>query len=175
MEENRMPVVAPPRSPAGATLSLRPAGEEDAGFLYHLYATTREEELSAVGWTQEQRESFLKMQFKIREDSYAAAFAGLTHHIILFGESKAGRIMVSRAAEEFRLVDIAILPEFQKLGIGTALLAELLREAHTNSLRVRLHVLRTSRAADWYRAHGFIERNDEGLYLMMENDGRHGL
>ena len=52
-----------------AAVALRPATAADHEFLARLYASTREEELAAVDWTAEQKQSFLSRLL----DSLAAA------------------------------------------------------------------------------------------------------
>jgi len=43
--------------------SLRPIRLDDEGFLFRLYASTRQEEISAWGWNQAQQEAFLHVQY----------------------------------------------------------------------------------------------------------------
>src|SRR5262249_37623012 len=48
-------------------LTLRPSQPDDADFLLALYASTREEELAVVPWTDEQRDAFLRQQFTAQD------------------------------------------------------------------------------------------------------------
>ena len=50
-----------------------------------------------------------------------------------------GRPYVDRRKDEMYLLDIALLPVFQKQGIGTQLMYELLREGRPAHLPIRLH------------------------------------
>ena len=45
------------------TITLRPAVESDRPLLFKLYASTREEEMQRVPWTEAQKQAFLEMQF----------------------------------------------------------------------------------------------------------------
>jgi len=42
--------------------------------------------------------------------------------LIIFGNEKVGRLITEKGELEYRLVDIAILPEYRNLGIGTVLI-----------------------------------------------------
>src|SRR5690348_16787850 len=92
--------------------SLRPVTSDDAEFLYRVYASTREEELSAVPWPPEQKEAFLRMQFSAQDKHYRAHYAGATYDVILVDGVPAGRLYVYRTPREIRVMDIALLPEF---------------------------------------------------------------
>ena len=45
------------------TITLRPAVESNRPLLFELYASTREEEMQRVPWTEAQKQAFLEMQF----------------------------------------------------------------------------------------------------------------
>ena len=66
-----------------------------------------------------------------------------------------GRLIVNRAPDEYRLVDIALLPEQRGAGLGTTLIQRLLREAAAAGKPVRLSVLKGHRAARLYQRLGF--------------------
>ena len=51
--------------------------------LYLVYATTREEELSQVPWSPEQKEEFLRMQFSAQHDYYQQQYPDAKFEIIL--------------------------------------------------------------------------------------------
>jgi ribosomal protein S18 acetylase RimI-like enzyme len=64
--------------------------------------------------------------------------------------------MLLRAEKEILLIDIAILPEFRKLGIGTKLVRDCCKEAAAAAKPVRLHVLSTNIARRLYERLGFV-------------------
>lgn len=149
-------------------ISLRAATVEDEEFLYRVYASTREEELQAVAWSEAQLDAFLRMQFSIQQHSYRAQYPTAEHQIILFKDERAGSMMVHRSEQEIRLIDIALLPQYQAAGIGRFLLEGLLCEAEWSSLPVRLSVLKTNRAQGLYKRLGFLITGDDGAYYTME-------
>jgi len=71
--------------------------------------------------------------------------------------------------EQIRLLDIALLPQFQKRGAGTLLLRELMNEAARAGklLRHMVFVLNDS-AHRFYERLGFVVIEDVGAYKHME-------
>ena len=69
----------------------------------------------------------------------------------------AGLLVARTVAEEAELLNIAVLPEQRRLGLGTALLAEVLRQlAAAGARKVWLEVRESNQPAlVFYRQHGF--------------------
>lgn len=149
------------------TVTFRPAGPDDEEFLYQLYCTTRRKEIEAMGLDPAQQEMFLRMQFVAQNMAYQAEFPDPVHNIILFEGRPAGRVMTMRMEEVDRYIDLAILPEYQSLGIGTQIIKDLLDESARAGLPARLHVLKTSRAAYLYERLGFSTVDDDGVNYIM--------
>ena len=148
---------------------LRPACAGDEAFLFELYCTTRNEEIATWGLESTQQEMLLKMQFNAQRQHYELAYEALEHSIILVGNRPAGRIMVFRSEREFVLVDVALLPDARGMGIGTALIADLLTEAERAGKPVSLHVAKDNRARRLYERLAFEIREDTGMYFKMES------
>jgi ribosomal protein S18 acetylase RimI-like enzyme len=153
-----------------ADVTLRPVDADDERFLLRVYAGTREEELAPVPWSAEQKAAFVAQQFAAQSAHYAEHYAGLTADVILLGGVPAGRLLVARWAEEIRIVDISILPEFRGGGAGSALLRELLAEAEAAGKRLSIHVERENRALGLYERLGFRPVGEHGVHLRMEWD-----
>ena len=149
-------------------VSLRPFSRDDQDFLFRLYASTRQQELSSFGWTAAQQEAFLRMQFNAQQQWYEMAYPGADHQIIFGDEQPVGRILVFRESGAYRLVDIALLSEYRSRGIGTQLLHELIAKSQNEGLPLRLQVLKTNRARQLYQRLGFQETGDDGVYCQME-------
>jgi ribosomal protein S18 acetylase RimI-like enzyme len=150
------------------SVSLRPERPEDEAFLLEAYASTRQEELDLTGWNAATREAFVKMQFTAMRQGYAGMFPLGEFSVILLNQRPVGRIVISRADVEFRVVDMVVLPAFRGQGVGTFLLRELLAEAAQAGKPVRLHVLKMSRATGLYERLGFLRVGEEGFYDHME-------
>lgn len=148
-------------------ISFRPAGPDDEEFLYQLYRSTRRKEIEAMGLDPAQQDMFLRMQFVAQNLSYQAEFPGAVHNIIFYEGRPAGRVMTMRMEKEDRYIDLALLPEYQKLGIGTRIIEDLLEETARAGLPARLHVLKSNRAAELYERLGFSTVGDDGVNYIM--------
>lgn len=157
-------------SKAGTAVSLRPVTPDDEDTLLRIYASTREDELQQVAeWTVEQKEMFLRWQLQMQRRDYEARFPKADYQLILFDGEPAGRLWVARTTEQIRLLDIAILPEFQNRRIGTYLLRSLIKESEATGtpLRHMIYKLNTE-ARRFYERLGFRLIEDERMYLLME-------
>jgi len=151
----------------GATLTRRPAREDDEPFLQELYASTREQELSLMALSEQEKQAFVRFQFDAQRAHYSRHFPGASHEVILFDGVPAGRFYVQRTASEILVIDIALLTEFRDRGIGSELLGEVLSEAPRYGGEVIIHVERENRARGLYQRLGFEVSEDLGLYLKM--------
>jgi ribosomal protein S18 acetylase RimI-like enzyme len=147
-------------------IKLRPEQPGDEPFLFELYASTRQEELDAFGWPPEVRAGFLKMQFQAQRHGYRTTFPAAEFQVVLLNEQNVGRLIVNRTHEEFRIVDVALLPAYRCAEIGTALIQTLFAEAAGKP--VRLTVLKNYRASRLYQRLGFVKIGETELHDEME-------
>ena len=152
------------------TVSLRPVEPGDEHFLLRLYASTREDELAQLPWTDDQKAAFVAYQFAAQSAHYAQHYKGMTSDVILVGGEPAGRLLVARWAEEIRIVDITLLPEFRGAGRGSGLLTALMSEARAARKRLSIHVEIHNPAMSLYERLGFRPAGDAGVYLLMALD-----
>ena len=149
------------------TIALRPALPEDEAFLYRVYASTRLDEMNIVDWTAEQKEAFLQMQFRAQDRYYREIAPDAEYLVVLADGLPAGRLYILRQEDEIRIMDISLLPEYRKQGIGSALLGGILNEAQSNSSTVTIHVERFNPALHLYERLGFRLAEDQGVYYFM--------
>ena len=146
-------------------LFLREATPEDESFLLEVYASTRIEELEGLGWNEDQKRAFIKMQFTARERTYPR----VDNRIILLNGCPVGRMMVDRDDASILLRDIALLTEYRNAGIGSRLITELMKDAASVGKPIQLHVVATSPAVRLYERLGFKKTGDEtAAYLEMK-------
>lgn len=155
--------------------SLRPASPIDSEFLLRVYASTREEEMDAWGWSAAQQSSFIRMQYEVRKRSYATAYPSAEFSVILLDNVPAGSMIIFRGASEIRLLDIALLPEFRGRGVGRDLIGRLISEAARSKLPVRLSVLLGNKAARLYERLGFVATGGDQIYCEMERPSAEAL
>ena len=154
---------------APANVTLRPVTQADDQFLLEVYGSTRADELGQVEWAEGQREIFVRWQFDLQRREYDARFPDARYEVVLIDGQCAGRIWVGEDEEQIRLLDIGLLPEFQKRGVGTLLLQTLIEEAGSagKPLRHMVFVLNND-AHRFYERLGFVVIEDLGAYKHME-------
>jgi GNAT superfamily N-acetyltransferase len=145
-------------------LSLRVRKPEDEPFLLEVYASTRLEEFEGLGWDDNQKQAFIRMQFLARERCYPQ----VDDRIVLLNGNPIGRMMVDRNETAILLRDIALLTQYRNAGIGCRLIQGLMKEATSAGKPIELHVVAASPAVRLYERLGFRRSGDEGAYLKMK-------
>lgn len=143
-------------------IALRPIAEQDFPFLRELYASTRIEELAPMPWPAEAKAAFLAQQFELQHRHYTQHYQAADFLLILSTIQPIGRLYLHRTPQAINVIDIALLPAFKRRGIGTALLAALLRQATDGQLAVELYVEANNPAYRLYQRLGFhlVEHGD---------------
>lgn len=151
-------------------VARRPTTPEDYPFLYEVYAASRADEMKMAPWTDGEKEAFLQQQFQTQDQYYRRHYPDATFEVLLVEGVPAGRLYVDRIGfpDEYRIMDIALLPEFRNQGIGTALIQEILMAASTTGRAVRLHVESFNPAQHLYERLGFRTIGQNGPYYFQE-------
>jgi ribosomal protein S18 acetylase RimI-like enzyme len=138
--------------------SLRQATNNDFDFLYQLHVAAMREYVEATwGWQEEWQQEY-----------FARKFDPHNRQIIRIDGQDAGVIVIEPRIEELYIALIEILPAFQRRGIGTAIVRQLINTADSDGLPVSLHVLKTNNPArQLYERLGFISVQDEGIRYKM--------
>lgn len=154
-----------------ASISLRAVAPDDEELLLQIYASTRADEINQVAWSDEQKSVFLRWQLEMQRRDYEARFPHADYDIILFKGRPAGRLWVARVEDQIRLLDIAILPEYQNRGIGAYLLQRLITESEKVGKPLRHWIFKSNTAARrFYERLGFRLIEDDRAYLFMERE-----
>jgi len=145
---------------------LRAATADDAALMLALFAAGRQAELDLLPLNPEQKAQLLRMQFQAQTQAYRAQYPQADYQLLEREGRAIGRLLLAEQAAALWLVDIALLPQYQRLGLGTALVSALLVEAESKSLPVHLHVARANPALRLYQRLGFqrVERQDDAVY-----------
>lgn len=148
--------------------SLRPETAADRDFLFSVFASTRELEMSLVDWDASLKDAFLRQQFAAQHSHYHKHYADADFSIVECEGRPAGRLCVHRQPDAIRIVDIALLPEFRGKGLGTRLVEDVLDEGEVSQAAVTIHVEKHNPAQALYRRLGFEPIEDKGIHWLME-------
>lgn len=115
-------------------LTRRPATLDDYDFLYALRRAALKESVARTwGWDEAWQQTYFQERFDPAETE-----------ILQWQGQDVGTISVREEADELYLALLAILPEFQGRGWGTAVLQNLIHHAQHTGKTVTLHVLKTN-------------------------------
>lgn len=148
-------------------LTLRPITELDRPVLWQIYASTRAAELAQTDWPPEQQQSFLDQQFSAQHAYYTQHYNPARFCVIEQDGQVIGRLYVDEWANEIRIVDLALLPEFRNHGYGTQLLKAVLAEGQAKRKPVSIHVEQFNPAQKLYARLGFQPVDTHGVYLLL--------
>lgn len=152
---------------AEQNITLQPVEPGDEGFLLLLYGSTRADEMALVNWSKEQKDAFIKMQYDAQTHHYHIHFPQAEYLIIKNEGIPIGRLITHRSEKQILLIDIALLPNYRNLGIGTVLMKELMNEAGRIELPLVLHVEFFNPVISLYSRLGFIKTIEMEVYQEM--------
>lgn len=159
----------PPLAAAGKLgVTYRPITDEDLPFLAHVYVSTRAEEIAVTGWPAEMQLRFLMQQFDAQHRHYMAHYDGAEWLVIEQGGEAVGRLYLVEWDDEFRIIDIAVLPAFRRRGIGKAILDDIAALADAAGKRISIHVEINNPAMILYEQLGYSQVDASGYYVRME-------
>jgi ribosomal protein S18 acetylase RimI-like enzyme len=154
------------------TLSLRPIQDEDLVVLNEIYGSTREEELKQVThWSDQEKQGFIQQQFMAQHEYYQKNYIGARFYLIFKNETPIGRLYIHENYQEkvVRIIDIAILPNWQKKGIGKSILEDILAKGNSLKRNVSIHVEAFNPAKHLYERLGFEKISEtNGVYHLMQ-------
>ncbi|MDV3458652.1 GNAT family N-acetyltransferase [Sphingomonas sp. HF-S4] len=152
---------------AALGVALRPMCDADLAFTTALYASTRAQELAPVPWPEEAKQAFLAQQHAAQHAHYQQHYKGMDAAIVERGGTAIGRLYLYDMPGEVRIVDISLMPEARGLGLGGAMLRDVLAAAAGRS--VTIHVEKNNPARTLYARLGFtILDDDRGAYHLWE-------
>jgi ribosomal protein S18 acetylase RimI-like enzyme len=149
--------------------TLRPITDNDLEFLLQLYASTRLAEKPFFNMNDEQWNEFIMLQFNCQHVQYMRNYDNATFDLVLVNDQPVGRLFVDWGKQEFRIVDIAFLPEFCGRGMGRKLIKSVITKAEKEGVPVTLHVEKFNPARHLYESLGFQPRETASdVYMLMQ-------
>lgn len=151
-------------------LTLRPKLESDKDFLIALYETSREEEMQYIEWqSDDDRKAFFLMQYNAQKLHFDTNYENLDYDIILYDNIDIGRLILYRTQENLHCVDIIIIPEYRKKGIGTVIMQRIEKEVEDKNITSTLYFEKTKPYLEGiYGKYGFVSIEDIGTHKLME-------
>lgn len=158
--------------PQNATYFLRKAEAQDEPFLLQLYMAYQTEAIKSWGWDAAQQQVFLEMQYRARNAGYATSYPEAVNNIICNLDSLAiGRLLMSSTRKALHIIDIALLPQHQRKGIGSQILSDLQKSCASEAKKISLQVPSDSVARKLYARLGFQLVDQDAIYAQMEWTG----
>ena len=154
-------------------LTLRPTRTDDQEFLYRLFSLVYSEKLQLVPLGAEEKKTLVELMYQGFSRHYDALAPGSDDRLVLLHNESIGRMILLQMRDEIRLADLAILPQFRRRGIGTALISQLQAESLMSKRPVRLQVARFDSALRLYQRLGFYKIDTTGPYLHLEWSSKH--
>ena len=148
---------------------LVPVTEVHRDFLFSLFEKTFGMPLLSAGLPEALAEQLVRQQFDVKEAAYRNDFPEAQHCIIEIEGDAVGQLRMFRGERDARIVDISILPDWQRKGLGSAVLKDMLRAAQHEHRALKLSVERNSAALHLYRKLGFQTVHEDELYCEMVN------
>jgi ribosomal protein S18 acetylase RimI-like enzyme len=127
--------------------TLRPATADDRGFIVELTRTAMGPYLEATfGWDDASQTAYFEERFD--------AFGG---QVLQADGVDVGELLVEERPDELFIVRLALLPDWQGRGIGSAIVRMLIDRARELESALTLDVLRANpRAVRFYESLGFV-------------------
>lgn len=130
---------------------LSPARSEDFSRLLELRLLTMRESLERIGRFNPQR-AFERFQNSFRPQHT---------RLIIADRQFAGCVALGPDQDDWLLEHFYVAPQFQRCGLGSQVLSQLITEAEQARKIIKLSVLQKSDAARFYEKHGFHKTGED--------------
>lgn len=146
---------------ASNTFRLRQSSAEDAPIFYDVINQTMREFIILTwgAWDEE----------RVQREAEQKSLDPKAQIIQVDGVS-AGVFVVERCLTHIQLEQIYLLPKYQQMGIGTALLNSLIAEAKQFQIPVCLRVMVVNPAKSFYERLGFVTTEATAEFFFMEKE-----
>lgn len=147
---------------------LTPVLPSDNPLLFEIYVSSRAEEMKLIQWTDEVKNTFLESQFQAQTLHYFSKYPDGSFELIKLENQTAGRLYQAELADEIRIIDITLLPQFRNQGIGTILLSDILKKAEKLQKSVRIYLETYNPSQNLFARLGFVPTSNDGVYSLWE-------
>ena len=148
-------------------ITVRQMEPADEVVFRRLYAEVREPELRQTGWSVEEKQQFCDSQYSLQDEHYRRHYADFEPWAICKLGAVIGRLYLATFDGKLILMDITLATSERGKGIGTSLLEDILSQAVSRQLEMRLHVEPDNPARRLYQRMGFVDIGEAGIYQEM--------
>lgn len=142
--------------------------KEKKDFLFSLYISTREDELSVTSMSEREKKLFLQQQFEAKEKDYSSKFQKANFLIIKRKKKDIGRLVYS-VNDKVHLIDIAFIKKARSQGFGREVIDALITYAKEKNKNFELSVaIDNTQALKLYKNLGLRVVRQNGYYLDMQ-------
>ena len=150
------------------SITLRPIRAEDQPFLYEVYASTRQEELAPVPWSDAQKAAFLRMQFDAQHQHYQEHYTARSFRSsCATGNRWVGCTCIAGPLKSGSSIS-PCCPNIAAPASAARCSANCMDEADRAGQPLTIHVEHNNPALHWYERLGFRAIGDTGVYLFLE-------
>ena len=147
---------------------MRPVRNDEEDFWREVFGDSVRERFSSLEMAENDLENLLESQFQAQNTDYRSNYPNASNDVILFNETRAGRVIHSTEHGDLHLIDLAVLSEFRNLGIGTEILKWLFVKSLRTRLPIRFYVEKMNPAFGLYERLGFKVVADVTSHFQME-------
>ena len=144
---------------ASSAYELREVTQQDYNFIYHVKTTTLKPHIELVwGWDEEVQTKYLEESFGLE-----------TQLIITYEQEEIGILELNELEKRIEVVELEILPEYQRKGIGTKILQDIIEEYKGKGKHVGIGCFKINRDAKrLYERLGFIMIKETETHYVLE-------
>jgi RimJ/RimL family protein N-acetyltransferase len=136
-------IIATPRG----DFILRPERPEDQRFLFDLFVSDNIKILHQAGIPDEMVENLINFQFRSQTATYRGMFPDAIFSIVSWEGKDVGRFVEYDETDVVYFVDFVLFPEYQAIGLGSALTRALMEEWAARGRGTRVKVLVNNEAS----------------------------
>jgi len=139
--------------------SLKQANKNNLEFIFNLKKSTLKAHIEKIwGWDDEYQRQVLSTEF-IEENNYMIYSDG----VII------GVLEINETIDEFHIVELEIVPEYQRKGIGSAILQDIILRMNEKGKKIKLGCFTiNTEALKLYEKNGFRKCDETSTHTLLE-------
>lgn len=150
-------------------ISLCPVESYHSEFLFRLFIESRSDLSLISGLDEEQKLNIIYQQFIMEQQQLEVMYPKADFNVVMLNNEPIGRFYVYYGERKVRVLEIALLEKYRRIGIGSKLLITVIEEAGRLGKNLNLQVAWFNAGAyTFYEKLGFKVIDDSYVYKTME-------